>query len=154
MARDCDGRQSHGGEPALVRPTGEENPMRKWMPLIAVCLGTFMLLVDVTIVTVALPDMAADLVLGAAVVGAYLRADPGRAAAGHGLARRPVRPAAALPRRPRSVRAGLARQRPGPQHGRADRRPRRPGGTRRRHVRHHDRAAQLGLPGPGSRGGL
>ncbi|MFD3531655.1 MFS transporter [Streptomyces sp. NPDC058664] len=35
--------------------------MRKWWPLVAVCLGTFMLLVDVTIVTVALPDMAADL---------------------------------------------------------------------------------------------
>lgn len=35
--------------------------MRKWLPLIAVCLGTFMLLVDVTIVTVALPDMAVGL---------------------------------------------------------------------------------------------
>ena len=35
--------------------------MRKWLPLIAVCLGTFMLLVDVTIVTVALPDMARSL---------------------------------------------------------------------------------------------
>jgi EmrB/QacA subfamily drug resistance transporter len=35
--------------------------MRKWTPLIAVCLGTFMLLVDVTIVTVALPGMAVDL---------------------------------------------------------------------------------------------
>ena len=35
--------------------------MRKWLPLTAVCLGTFMLLVDVTIVTVALPGMAAGL---------------------------------------------------------------------------------------------
>src|SRR5580693_5328253 len=35
--------------------------MRKWLPLVAVCAGTFMLLVDVTIVNVALPDLAADL---------------------------------------------------------------------------------------------
>ncbi|AUG79220.1 MFS transporter [Kitasatospora sp. MMS16-BH015] len=35
--------------------------MRKWLPLTAVCLGAFMLLVDVTIVTVALPDMAKSL---------------------------------------------------------------------------------------------
>jgi EmrB/QacA subfamily drug resistance transporter len=35
--------------------------MRKWLPLIAVCLGTFMLLIDVTIVNVALPAMANDL---------------------------------------------------------------------------------------------
>src|SRR5215471_2665069 len=35
--------------------------MRKWLPLVTVCLGTFMLLVDVTIVNVALPDMAAGL---------------------------------------------------------------------------------------------
>ncbi|MEU6347592.1 MFS transporter [Streptomyces sp. NPDC046977] len=35
--------------------------MRKWGPLVAVCLGTFMLLIDVTIVIVALPDIAGAL---------------------------------------------------------------------------------------------
>lgn len=35
--------------------------MRKWGPLVAVCLGTFMLLVDVTIVIVALPDIGGTL---------------------------------------------------------------------------------------------
>ncbi|MFB7652486.1 MULTISPECIES: MFS transporter [unclassified Streptomyces] len=35
--------------------------MRKWWPLLAVCLGAFILLVDVTIVNVALPSMASDL---------------------------------------------------------------------------------------------
>ncbi|MGY1936334.1 MULTISPECIES: MFS transporter [Nocardia] len=38
--------------------------MRKWLPLFAACLGTLMLLIDVTIVNVALPDIAADLDTG------------------------------------------------------------------------------------------
>ena len=38
--------------------------MRKWLPLLAVCLGNFMLLLDVTVVNVALPDVAADLHTG------------------------------------------------------------------------------------------
>ncbi|MEU6484422.1 MFS transporter [Streptomyces sp. NPDC046887] len=35
--------------------------MRKWWPLVAVCLGAFILLVDVTIVNVALPAVSAEL---------------------------------------------------------------------------------------------
>ncbi|MFD7666492.1 MFS transporter [Streptomyces sp. NPDC059788] len=38
--------------------------MRKWLPLVATCSGTFMLLVYSTIVTVALPSMAHDLHAG------------------------------------------------------------------------------------------
>jgi EmrB/QacA subfamily drug resistance transporter len=41
--------------------------MGKWSPLAAVCLGAFMLLVDITIITVALPDMARE--LGASFTG-------------------------------------------------------------------------------------
>ncbi|HEY2834142.1 MAG TPA: MFS transporter [Sporichthyaceae bacterium] len=35
--------------------------VRKWLPLLAVCMGTFMLLIDVTVVNVALPQMASSL---------------------------------------------------------------------------------------------
>src|ERR1700744_3222728 len=39
----------------------KEATMRKWWPLVAICTGACMLLVDVTIVNVALPDMARQL---------------------------------------------------------------------------------------------
>ncbi|GAB7033427.1 hypothetical protein JCM4914_48880 [Streptomyces platensis subsp. malvinus] len=39
-------------------------PPGKWLPLLATCLGTFLLLVYATIVTVALPSIAADLHAG------------------------------------------------------------------------------------------
>src|SRR5262245_34086655 len=51
----------------VSRSPREGVQMGKWSPLVAVCLGAFMLLVDVTIVTVALPDMAHD--LGASFTG-------------------------------------------------------------------------------------
>jgi EmrB/QacA subfamily drug resistance transporter len=35
--------------------------MRKWLPLAAVCLGSFMLIVDTTVVTVALPEIGTGL---------------------------------------------------------------------------------------------
>ncbi|MER7770513.1 DHA2 family efflux MFS transporter permease subunit [Kitasatospora sp. NPDC096140] len=35
--------------------------MRKWLPLVAVSLGSFMLIVDTTVVTIALPDIGTDL---------------------------------------------------------------------------------------------
>lgn len=42
-------------------PTTPLATRRTWLPLIAVCLGAFMLITDTTVVTVALPDLATGL---------------------------------------------------------------------------------------------
>jgi|HubBroStandDraft_5_1064220.scaffolds.fasta_scaffold10989_2 EmrB/QacA subfamily drug resistance transporter len=52
------GRDAGAASPA---PAGEVQRGNKWWTLVAVCLGTFMLLLDITIVNVALPDIQRSL---------------------------------------------------------------------------------------------
>src|SRR6201746_435584 len=47
---------------SMTQPqTHTDAPDRRWWTLAAVCVATFMLLLDITIVNVALPDIARDL---------------------------------------------------------------------------------------------
>ncbi|MDX3458639.1 MFS transporter [Streptomyces sp. ME02-8801-2C] len=66
---------STAGTPQAPERTGLPPDPRRWAALALICLAQFMLILDVTVVNVALPDMAADLGLGRAtltwVVTAY-----------------------------------------------------------------------------------
>ena len=149
------------GPAGLARLTGQRSPEadmeRKWWTLIAVCVATFMLLLDITIVNVALPDIQKP--TGASftelqwVVDAYSLTLAAPAADGR-LARRPARAPAGLRRRPRHLHGRLAALRPvGRRHG-ARPRARPPGHRRRGDVRHLAGAAGAGVPRARARHGV
>lgn len=48
-------------KPAHRHPTPEDNPTRRWLTLLTVVIGTFMILLDSTIVNVAVPSIQATL---------------------------------------------------------------------------------------------
>ena len=93
-----------------ARIFAEEN--RKWWTLAAVAFGLFMIMLDNTVVNVALPSIESDLHISdlrARVGRQRLRAHVRRAHAHRRQARRPVRAAADLHRRARDLHASVAR---------------------------------------------
>jgi hypothetical protein len=106
------------------RPAGGHDhgkARRPWLSLIVLCLGTFAVLLDATIVNVALPsiitDLHASLDQALWVVNAYLLVFAGLLIVA-GQARRHVRAAAAVRDRAGPVRGGLGAVR-GPRSHRA-----------------------------------
>ena len=129
-----------------------------------VALAVFMTNLDLWIVNVAFEDIRPVLprqLAGPRVLGAQrLRRHARRPAGRGGPGRRPLRPPAHLPDRHRGVHPGLAGLCPRAHAGRADRRPRRPGGRGRAAAavvagaaagRRAGRATGCGRPGPGPR---
>ena len=102
---------------------GRLDGVRKHLPLIGICLGYFMVILDATAVNVALPDLGRELqgdVAGLQMGGRRLHAGVRGIAALRRRAGRPTGEPARLPRRPRPVhgRVGGVCRRP---HGRVPR---------------------------------
>ena len=107
---------------------------KKWWTLGAVAVGLFMIMLDNTVVNVALPvdaPLARSFALAARVDRRGLRAHLRRVHAHRRQARRPARPAADLHGGARRLHRRLARLRPGDQRRLPDRRARRAGLRRR-----------------------
>ena len=113
------------------------------------CVGMLMIILDGTIVNVALPSIQTDLGFSAVEpgLGRQRLPDPLRRPAAAGRPpRRPHRPQARVPHRPRRLRRGVAGLRPGRQPGAARRRPLRPGRRRRDDLRRHPRDDRDDVP--------
>ena len=110
----------------------------RWLALIVLCLGDLMIVLDTTIVNVALPSIRD----GSGLLGDVARlgrqrvpADFRRLPAARRPARRPVRPPADVPGRNHALHARLARVRAGDDAGVPGRGARRAGARRRRGLR-------------------
>jgi len=142
------------------RHTRSRSERSRWLALIALCAGMLMIILDATIVNVALPSIQRDLRFSQAnlawVVNAYLIAFGGLLLLAR-AARRPHRPQAHVHGWAAGLHQRLAGVRPGPGSGAADRSPVRPGRRRRDDVLGdpgHDRHDVPGAPraGPGRSG--
>ena len=132
-----------------VQDMNDSRARSKWLALAVLAVAQFMVVLDVTIVNVALPAIQTDLGFTADglqwVVNA-LHARLRRPAAAGWPRGRPARSTTALPHRPRAVRRRFARRRVRRLLRDADRRPRDPGHRRRAALARRARAADRHVP--------